>query len=291
MEKKGRTREQDFLPSLPTPPTLPPLSSTFPHFPHSLISLSFQAYPNSIALLAAAVIFLSATPGQAQDLVPDPIELPQINLPSISIPSSLVELFEDIKTIVGDIETFLSERGIEISHGEIGLPDLEAARSVFAEDEQLDEFSDLFGTQTGSTFANRDKLLQQYLRDLSQEYAENSVLSQPGQEKIAQKVTSSQETALSSIELSEDSATQDVSQNILRNISRQLSLQQQIDAMHIFELQEAKIARNLQLEMDAELLSELSQSTTRQEREYISTNKTILNGMPYVIMPTEREVR
>lgn len=207
---------------------------------------------------------------------------------NIQIPDSIEDFIEDIENIIGDIETFLSRQGIEIENGEIGLPDIEQAKVIFESDPQLDEYSDLFGSQTGSTFSNRDKLLQQYLRDYSQQYAENTVLSQEGQEKIAEKMNTIDEIVANSIELAEDSAGQDVSQNILRNLSSQETWGHQLDALILFELQESKINRSLQLEMTSEFLTETSKSTTRAEREYISTNKTILNGMPFVILPRER---
>lgn len=220
--------------------------------------------------------------------IPENIDIPA---PSIPLPDFISDFIQDIRLVVGDIETFLSEAGIAVNTGEIGLPDLERAKILFDENLELDEFSDLFSTQTGSTFANREKLLQQYLKDVSQEYAENSILSESGQAKIAEKIAEVNETAQRSNTLSGNSSGQDVSQNILRNVSEQLSLQQQTDAMNIFELQEAKVANGLQLEMTSELLTEISKSTTFNQRQYAATNKIILNATPYIMMPSEREVR
>jgi hypothetical protein len=244
------------------------------------------------SFLTALIIFIPSV-ASAQNFQQQPEETIEIDEGELDlqIPNFIDDFIQDVQAIVGEIETFLSQQGIEVSSGEIGLPDIEEAKIVFAQNLELDEFSDLFGTQTGSTFVNQDKLLQQYLRDLSQEYAENTSLSQQGQEKIAQKVENTNAIVQSSIELSDDSSTQDVSQNILRNISGQLSLQQQIDGLGILEAQEKKVSDSLQIEMTSELLTEMSQSNTLNQRQYTSTNKTITNGMPFIMIPTEREVR
>jgi hypothetical protein len=207
----------------------------------------------------------------------------------IKVPNFLTELYQDFQTISGDISTFLSERNIKISQGDIGLPNIQEAKVIFSANEELDKVSDLFGTQTNSTFSNKDKLLQQYLKDLSQEYAENSALSLEGQSKIEQKIATVDATVEQSLALSDDSSGQDVSQNILRNISNQLSLQQQIDAMGIFEMQEDKIARNLNLQMNSESLSEISQQTTLKTRENIAANREHLRSIYAITIPGKRD--
>ena len=246
-----------------------------------------------LAALILPIFIFTPSLVLAQNFVASPDQTldTSINTPDIQVPDFITEFIQDIQAIVGQIETFLGEEGIEVAQGQIGLPDIEEAKMVFAENPELDKFSDLFGTQTGSTFVNQDKLLQQYLKDLAQEYAENSSLSQEGQEKIAQKVENTDEIVQSSLELSDNSSQQDVSQNILRNISNQLSLQQQIDGLNILEAQEAKVANSLQIEMTSELLNEVSKSNTLNQRQYTSTNKTITNGLPFIMIPTERKVR
>ena len=255
-----------------------PIKMQLKHFLTALISPIFIFIPSLVL---------------AQDFVANPNETIEtnINIPNIQVPALINEFIQDIQAIVGQIETFLDEQGIEVSQGQIGLPDIEEAKIIFAENPELDKFSDLFGTQTGSTFVNQDKLLQQYLKDLAQKYAENSSLSKQGQKKIAQKVENTNKIIQSSLKLAENSSKQDVSQNILRNISNQLSLQQQIDGLNILEAQEAKVANSLQIEMTSELLSEVSKSNTLSQRQYTSTNKTITNGLPFIIIPTERKVR
>ncbi|MGL5836209.1 MAG: hypothetical protein ACRC1Z_23690 [Waterburya sp.] len=248
----------------------------------------------SFLLTSAMLVSTMFTPVVlAQNFQQQPEENVEIDTDTLGlqIPDFITEFIQDVQAIAGEIETFLDQQGVEVAQGEIGLPDIESAKIVFAENAELDEMSDLFGTQTGSTFVNQDKLLQQYLRNLSQEFAENSSLSQPGQEKIAQKVETTNEIVQSSIALADDSSNQDVSQNILRNISNQLSLQQQIDSLNILEAQEAKIANSLQIEMSSELLTEMSKSNTLNQRQYTATNKTITNAMPYLMVPTEREVQ
>ncbi|WP_036486852.1 hypothetical protein [Myxosarcina sp. GI1] len=195
------------------------------------------------------------------------------------------DLFRRFDLIVGQIDTFLEDKGIEIQKGALGIPDIAEAKIVFDENADLDKYGDMFGTQTGSTQGIKDKLLQQYLRELAQEYSENSGLSNEGQEKIAEKI----EVAAASVETSEtlarDSTNQDVSQNILRNISNQLSLQQQIDNAIVFEMQESKVSRGLELQMNSETLSEISKQTTRAERENLAGIRSSLSQNLLISLP------
>ena len=200
-----------------------------------------------------------------------PFELPSaIN---IGLPEPIAEIFQEFTRIVGFIETFLSELGIEVSIGDLGLPELEEVEQILEENNEIDIAGDVFGSQTGSTVDLADKLYQEYLRDLGGEYSKNSALSSVGQEIIVEQIDAASITAQTSQEFAEDSNGQDVSQNILRNISHQLALQQQIDNMLFFETQEAKIARAIELSTTGESLVELSKQTTRSQREASSLFK------------------
>lgn len=183
------------------------------------------------------------------------------------LPPAVAEIFEDITLFVGQVETFLSELGIEVDFGELNIPDIEQAVELFEQDNQIDVASDVFGSQTGSTVVLDDILLKQYLKDLGNEYAQNSTLSAEGQEFTAEQNEISQETALISNEFAQDSNTQDVSQNILRNISNQLALQQQLANMSYFNFTEDKIARSLMLSIQGENLVALDKITTTRDRE------------------------
>lgn len=187
------------------------------------------------------------------------------------LPDSVAEIVRDIEKIVGEIDTFMTELGIDIRTGEIGIPDIQEAKDIFETDRDLDRGSDVFGTQTGSTAAISTNLYRQFLRDLGNEYAQNSALSLEGQENTAEQIEVAQEKAQISSQLAEDSNTQDVSQNILRNISNQLALQQQQDNMQFFATQEDKVARSLNLAVQGEVLSGLDSLNVRQDRERIST--------------------
>ena len=189
------------------------------------------------------------------------------------LPEPIAELFRDITNIVGEVETFLSELGIEVDFGDLGLPNIEQALELFEENNQIDIASDVFGTQTGSTVIIDDSLRKQYLKDLSHEFAQNSTLSVEGQQNTAEQIELSQETAEISNQYAQDSNGQDVSQNILRNISNQLALQQQLDTMVYFGLQEEKIARSLNLAIQGESVVALDKLTTIRDREAISIFK------------------
>ena len=183
------------------------------------------------------------------------------------LPPAVAEIFTEINRIIGQVETFLSELGIEVDIGELNLPDIEQAIELFEQDNQIDLASDVFGTQTGSTVIIDDALYKQYLKDLGNEYAQNSTLSEEGQEITAQQIEISQETAILSSEFARDSNAQDVSQNILRNISNQIALQQQLANMSYFGLTEDKIARSLIVSMQGESLVALDKITTARDRE------------------------
>lgn len=189
------------------------------------------------------------------------------------LPEPIADLFKDIANIVGQVNTFLSELGIEVNLGELGLPDIEQAIELFEQDNQIDIASDVFGTQTGSTVINDDSLRKQYLKDLGNEYAQNSTLSEEGQQNTAQQIELSQETAEISNQYAQDSNGQDVSQNILRNISNQIALQQQLDNMSYFGQQEDKISRSLMLAIQGESVVALDKLTTTRDREAISILK------------------
>ncbi|MCC0175843.1 hypothetical protein I4641_02455 [Waterburya agarophytonicola K14] len=189
------------------------------------------------------------------------------------LPEPIADLFRDIANIVGQVNTFLSELGIEVNLGELGLPDIEQAIELFEQDNQIDIASDVFGTQTGSTVINDDSLRKQYLKDLGNEYAQNSTLSEEGQQNTAEQIELSQETAEISNQYAQDSNGQDVSQNILRNISNQIALQQQLDNMSYFGQQEDKISRSLMLAIQGESVVALDKLTTTRDREAISILK------------------
>lgn len=201
-----------------------------------------------------------------------------------SIIGPIAGVFNDLAGIVGEIETFLDGEA-DVDEGALGIPDLESAKVIFTENEDLNRMSDLFGSQTTSTVALKDKLFQQYIRELSQEYSENNSLSEEGQEKIAQKIEIAAQTVEASAQLANDSSSQDVSQNILRNISNQLSLQQEIDNMLLFEMQEDKIGQGLNLQMSAEALSEVSKQTTREERQHLSQIRASLSQNLLISLP------
>ena len=199
--------------------------------------------------------------------VEDIVDLVGIDTLGDLLPPAVAEIFRDITRIVGQVETFLSELGIEVNIGELNLPDIEEAIELFESDNQIDIASDVFGSQTGSTVVIDDILSKQYLKDLGNEFAQNSTLSEEGQEITAEQIEISQETAQISNEFAQDSNGQDVSQNILRNISNQLALQQQIANMSYFNLTEDKIARSLIVSMQGQSLVALDKITTTRDRE------------------------
>lgn len=197
----------------------------------------------------------------------------------------ITELNQTLATITGDIDTLLDDYGIAIPKGRIGLPNVQVAKVVFDENSDLNILNDILGGQTGTTYSNRDQLYQQYLKQLSQEYSNNSALSLEGQSKIEAKIDSAISSAEQSLTIAEDSSGQDISQNIMRNISNQLALEQQANAMSIADLQDAKVDRSLSLQIQSEALTEISESNTRAERVANATNRGTISTLSLITIP------
>ena len=206
------------------------------------------------------------------------------------LPEALRELFTDIALAVGQVETFLSDIGLEVDFGRLGLPDIEAAVAIFEEVEDLDIYSDVLGTRTGSTVIIDDVLRGQYLRDLANEYALNTTLSQEGQEFTAEQQAVSEDLALASEELAEDSEQQDVSQNILRNISAQIAIQQASQDIDFYSRNEEKVGRSLTISIQAESLTALKESNTAEERLRNTSLKTAGDYQGLVSIPGQHLV-
>lgn len=202
----------------------------------------------------------------------------------------LTQLNQDIATITGDVQTVLDDYGIPISRGKVGLPNVQEAKIIFAESKDLSSLSDIFSGQTGATYGNRNKLYQQFLGQLSEEYTNNSALSLEGQSKLQAKVDSAISSAQQSLTIAENSSKQDVSQNIMRNVSNQLALSQQATAMEITDMQSAQIARSLDLQTQSQILEELSGGNTRDLRETVSTSGANISALGLVTIPGLTEV-
>lgn len=201
----------------------------------------------------------------------------------------ITEINQDLSLIAGDIKTFLGFGDQDANKGELGIPNVQEARIRFNDDAELSRLDDILGTQTGSTYSTRDDLYQQYLRNLTQGYSENSALSNAGQSKINLKIQAVNAAAEQSIKIAEDSTDQDISQNLFRNLSNQIAIQQQTDAISLTELEDAKVDRSLGLQIDSEMLRELSESNTSSEREASALNNTAQDGFALIIIPGQKQ--
>ena len=199
----------------------------------------------------------------------------------------LTELHQELDKVYGRIETFLEPLGLEADLGKLGLPNVQEVKQLLSTDTVLGELNDILGGQTGTTYANREKLYQQYLRDLSQEYSENSALSLEGQSKIEAKIDLAASSAEQSLTIADDSSGQDVSQNILRNISNQFALDQQANVMTISAMEEAKVDRALGLQINSEALAEISKQNMNRERQQTGLNAASLNTFYMITIPGE----
>jgi hypothetical protein len=227
-------------------------------------------------------------PSQAIDSLKDQAKdaLVDFVLDDLGAGDFITEVNQELSVIAGDFKTFLGfGGGQEVETGDLGIPNVQQARIIFNEDPNLSRFDDILGTQTGTTYNSRDKLYQQYLRDLAQGYTENSALSQAGQTKINLKIDAANASAEQSINIAEDSTNQDVSQNLLRNLSNQNAIEQQTAAITISEMQDAKIDRSLGLQLESENLKELSESNTRAERASAATSSLAENSYFLITIP------
>ena len=197
----------------------------------------------------------------------------------------MTDLNQDYRRIVGDIETALDNYGISISRGKLGLPNVQEAKIIFDENVNLGALSDILSGQTGATYSIRDKFYQEYLGQLSEEYTNNSALSLEGQSKIDAKIDSAISSAEQSITIAEDSSGQDISQNILRNISNQLAIDQQANAMTVTDMEGAKIDRSLGLQMQSEILTEVSGSNTQNLRNITAREGATISTLGLVRIP------
>jgi|GEM_PF-5573162 len=197
----------------------------------------------------------------------------------------ILELNQDLSKMAGDIGTFLGLKQSEPDKGDLGIPNLQEARIVLYEDPELSQFNDIFGSQTGSNYTGKDELYQEYLRQLTQEYSENTALSLEGQSKLQAKVDSANASAAQSMTIAEDSSNQDVSQNLMRNVSNQMAIQQQIDAMAMSEMQDAKVDRSLALQLESENLIEASKANLRSKRASSGVNSISQSSAFLVTIP------
>jgi len=199
----------------------------------------------------------------------------------------LTELHQELDTISGSINTSLGSLGLEAEAGKLGLPNVQEVKQLLSTDTVLGELNDVLGGQTGTTYSNREKLYQQYLREYAQEYSENSALSLEGQSKIEAKIDSAASSAEQSLTIADDSSVQDISQNIMRNISNQLALDQQANVMTISAMQDAKVDRALGLQINSEALAEISKQNMSRERQQTGLNAASLNTFYMISIPGE----
>jgi hypothetical protein len=200
----------------------------------------------------------------------------------------ITKVNQDLSLLTGDIKTFLGLDAQEVNTGDLGIPNVQEARIRFNNDTELSKLDDILGTQTGTTYGIRNDLYQQYLRDLTQGYSENSALSNAGQSKINLKIQSVNAAAEQSMKIAEDSTDQDISQNLFRNLSNQMAIEQQTDAIALGEMEDAKIDRSLNLQLNSEILRELSESNTSSERETSSLNNAAESSFILVNIPGQK---
>mgnify|MGYP000309569762 CR=1 FL=1 len=159
-----------------------------------------------------------------------------------------LDLFDIFEDPLGGIANPGGDDGantVEISTGALGLPDPKQFEQEL-ETVQTSAFEEVAATQTGgdgSPVIKRD-LVTQFERSMTDEVADQTALTEEGQQKLRDNAEAAKIALETSQQLAADSEEQDVSQNILRNLSAQIAAQQQTNSLNT-------IGQQLQVRDDA----------------------------------------
>lgn len=175
---------------------------------------------------------------------------------------------------------------IEISTGALGLPDPKQIEQEI-ENAQPSAFEEVAATKTGgsgSPVIKRD-LVTQFDRQMTDEVADQTALTQVGQQKLRENAEAAKVALKTSQELATDSEEQDVSQNILRNLSAQLAAQQQTSTLDSVGHQLRARDDALRNKMLVDAVRELQGDRIQDRRETAAAySRSIVQG-GQIIMP------
>jgi len=201
-----------------------------------------------------------------------------------------LDLFDIFEDPLGGLSTS-GEGGaggntVEISTGALGLPDPKQIEQEI-ENAQPSAFEEVAATKTGgsgSPVIKRD-LVTQFEREMTDEVADQTALTEEGQQKLRENAEAAKTALETSQELAADSEGQDVSQNILRNLSAQIAAQQQTSTLDTVGQQLRARDDALRNKMLVDAVRELQGDRIQDRRETAAAySDSILQG-GQIIMP------
>jgi hypothetical protein len=175
---------------------------------------------------------------------------------------------------------------VEITTGALGLPD---AKQIEAEIQNArpSAFEEITGSKTGGEGSPVIKLdlVTQFERNLTDEVADQTALTEEGQQKLRENAEAATAALEGSQQLAQDSESQDVSQNILRNISGQLALQQQTGTLTTVDNQLRARDDALRNKMLVDAVRELQGGRIQDRRETASAYSDAITQGAQIILP------
>ena len=175
---------------------------------------------------------------------------------------------------------------VEITTGALGLPD---AKQIEEEinNARPSAFEEITGSKTGGDGSPVIKLdlVTQFERNLTDEVANQTALTEDGQQKLRENAEAATAALEGSQALAEDSQNQDVSQNILRNISGQLALQQQTGTLTTVDNQLRARDDALRNKMLVDAVRELQGGRIQDRRETASAYSDAITQGAQIILP------
>jgi hypothetical protein len=175
---------------------------------------------------------------------------------------------------------------VEIQTGALGLPD---AKQIEAEinNARPSAFEEIAGSKTGGEGSPVIKLdlVTQFERNLTDEVADQTALTEEGQQKLRENAEAATAALEGSQQLAADSESQDVSQNILRNISGQLALQQQTGTLTTVDNQLRARDDALRNKMLVDAVRELQGDRIQDRREDAAAYSDAITQGAQIILP------
>lgn len=199
---------------------------------------------------------------------------------------NFLDIFEDpLGGLLGGGE---QEEGdsVEITTGALGLPDPKVIEEEI-NNAQSSPFEEAIGTKTGGDGSPVIKLdlVTQFERNLTDEVANQTALTEDGQQKLRENAEAATTALETSQELAADSQGQDVSQNILRNISGQLAAQQQTGSLTTIDNQLRARDDALRNKMLVDAVRELQGERIQDRRETSSAYSDAITQGAQLILP------
>ena len=200
-----------------------------------------------------------------------------------------LDLFDIFEDPLGGIANPSGDDGantVEISTGALGLPDPKQFEQEI-ENVQTSAFEEVAATQTGgdgSPVIKRD-LVTQFERSMTDEVADQTALTEEGQQKLRDNAEAAKTALETSQQLAANSEEQDVSQNILRNLSAQIATQQQTNSLNTVGQQLRVRDDALRNKMLVDAVRELQGDRIQDRRETAAAySDTIVQG-GQIILP------